>query len=364
MLNMITNLLKLLLIISLLSACNQSIENKQNRRAKSAQLVIAVPVEMLSLSSQQHVSGSLRAIQTVMIFNQESGQIDKLPYFQGDYVKQGEILVYIKNDKIAALLAKSKATHAQTKSDLNRLAKLSKNNLTSQDELSQARTALALAKAQESINQIRLNDTFIKAPFTGVISERLHEPGDIVPLHTHILSLINNTKLNVKIQVSELLLSKLLLNSKVSIKIDALVNSDSITGYISRIYPTIDPITRKGTLEVELDSVPMGAKPGQLCRITIHTPKTERLLLDAAAIQYNDSGKFVFRVNEDNRVVIINVKTGIQINNKIEILSGLEVNNLIVIEGFSNLKSGKKVKVANRSNNLNSKDLNAKKKVN
>jgi len=343
---MITNSLKILLLISLLSACDSSSQNKHGSRHSRAHLVTAQVVEKVAISTEQQVSGSLTAIQSIKIFNQESGQIEKLPYYQGDYVNKGDKLVFIKNDKITALLTKSKASRLQAESNLKRLSGLIKKNLTSQDEISQARTALALTKAEESLNQIRLNDTFIKAPFTGVISERLQEPGDIVPIHTHILSLIDNTRLIVKVQVSELLLSSITVNSKVSIQIDALKKLTAITGFISRIYPTIDPITRKGTLEVELDSIPKGAKPGQLCRVTIHTPAIERLLIDVAAVQYNDAGEYVFRIEKENKLNKLNIKTGQQINNKIEILVGLNEGDLIVTEGFSNLKSGKKVKLA------------------
>jgi len=346
---MITHLLKLLLIISLLSACDQSTQNKHNRRDSRAKLVTALPVEKLSLSTQQHVYGSLTALQLVKIFNQESGQIEKLPYFQGDFVKQSDVLVYIKNDKIRAALTKTKATHLEAEIVLKRLTDLSKNNLTSQDEISQAKTALALAKAEESIIQIRLNDTFIKAPFTGVISDRLYETGDIVPLHSHILSIIDNTKLIVKIQVSELLLPDLKINNNVSVKIDALKNLNTVTGTISRIYPTIDPVTRKGTLEVELDTIPEGAKPGQLCRVVIHTPAIERLLIDVSAIQYDDSGEFVYLINNEQQITKTKVITGIQIDNKIEISDGLKEKDSVVVEGFSGLKNGSKITIANKN---------------
>lgn len=347
--NMITNLFKLILLTCLLSACEESTQNKQVKRDSRAQLVAAVSVERLSLSSEQQLSGSLTAIRTVKIFNQEQGQIEQLPYFQGDNIKQGDILVYINNDKITALLNKSKASRLQAESNLNRLSKLIKRNLTSDDEVSQARTALALIKAEETINQIRLNDTFIKAPFTGVISERLSEVGDIVPIHTHILSIIDNTKLKIKTQISELLIPQLLLNSKVTIKIDAINNVNNITGTISRIYPTIDPLTRKGTIEVKLDKIPEGAKPGQLTRITIHTPATKRLFLDVVAIQYDNSGEFVYRINAKNRIQRIMVQTGIHIKNKIEIINGLNEKDRIVIEGFSNLKNGSNIKIVNNN---------------
>lgn len=344
---MITNLLKLVLIASLLSACSQSTENKHKKRGTRAQLVEAVAVEQVSIASQQHLSGSLTAIQSVKIFNQEPGQIKKLPYFQGDYVKQGQTIVFIKNDKIRAVLDKSKATRKQAETNLSRLSKLTKKNLTSDEELTQARTALALAKAEESINQIRFNDTFIKAPFSGVISKRLSEAGDIVPIHSHILSIIDNTKLIIKVQISELLLPQLLLNSKVTVKIDALNSLNNISGKISRIYPTIDAVTRQGTLEVELSNVPAGAKPGQLSRIIIYSPAKDRLLINATALQYDNSGEYVYRINTENQVTKIKVQSGLRIKNKVEIINGLQEKDLIVVGGFSNLENGKKVKLAN-----------------
>ncbi len=347
MLNMITNLLKFLIIASLLSACSQNTENKHKKRGVRAQLVEAVTTERVSVASQQHVSGSLTAIQSVKIFNQEPGQIEKLPYFQGDYVTQGQIIVFIKNDKIRAILDKSKATRNQAETNLNRLSKLIKKNLTSEEEITQAQTDLALAKAEETINQIRFNDTFIKAPFSGVISERLSEAGDIVQIHSHILTIIDNTKLIIKVQISELLLAQLLLNSKVTVKIDALNSLKNIPGKISRIYPTIDAVTRQGTLEVELSNVPVGAKPGQLSRITIYSPAKDRLLVNATALQYDNSGEYVYRINTENRISKIKVKSGLRIKNKIEIINGLQEKDLIVIGGFSNLEDGKKIKLAN-----------------
>lgn len=347
--NMITTLLKILIITILLAGCSQETETKYKKRGSRVQLVEAVVVKRVSIGSQQHLSGSLIAKQSVKIFNQESGQIEKLPYFQGDNVNQGDTIVFIRNDKIKAVLNKSKATRRQAEINLNRLSKLIKKNLTSDEELSQAQTALALAKAEESINQIRFNDTFIKAPFTGVISERLSQVSDIVPIHSHILSIIDISKLIIKVQISELLLPQLLLNSRVSIEIDALSTLKNITGKISRIYPTIDPLSRQGTLEVELSNVPTGAKPGQLSRIIIYSPAKERLLVDAAALQYDNTGKYVYRIDTENRITKITVKTGLQVNNKIEIIDGLQENDLVVVEGFSNLENGKKIKLANKS---------------
>ncbi len=98
-----------------------------------------------------------------------------------------------------------------------------------------------------------------------MITERLFEPGDVVPLHSHIMTLIDPNSLQVKIRLSEIRIPLKQQGDKVEISIDALGDA-RYHGRISRIYPTIEPKTRKGTVEVVLLPVPAGARAGQLAR--------------------------------------------------------------------------------------------------
>ncbi len=105
-------------------------------------------------------------------------------------------------DLIEAEFDKAKACTRQAKLDLKRLKQLP-SQLASQDQLARAQTALNQAEAESRLQQTRLDYTQIRAPFTGKISARLKEPGDVVPIHSHILTILNPHAIKARIYVSE-----------------------------------------------------------------------------------------------------------------------------------------------------------------
>ena len=184
----------------------------------------------------------------------------------------------------------------------------------------------------------------IKAPFAGVISERWKKPGDVVAAHTHILTLLDPSVLSVELHVSELLLPELQAKDPVKISIDAL-GKQSFTGHVNRIYPVIDPQTRKGTVEVELHPVPQGARPGQLTRVTFTTQKTAGLIVPFASLQRDGQGAFVYRIDDQSIARRIAVRTGLQLGDKLEILEGLLEGDRVVVNGLINMQDGQAVRL-------------------
>ena len=198
------------------------------------------------------------------------------------------------------------------------------------------------ANAEVSLLKTRLSHTQIKAPFSGIISERLRESGDVVPVHSHILTIFDPAEIKIVVPVSELLLSNIKTNDTMRVRIDAL-GEQQYPATVKRIFPTIDPQTRKGMMEVQFASIPEGARPGQLCLVTVDTQTTPRRNVPFAAIRHDSQGEFVYRLTPDNTVKSVRVQTGILLGNQIEILEGLEVDERVVVKGFIGLRDNKKV---------------------
>jgi membrane fusion protein (multidrug efflux system) len=332
----------LLMLLATLAGCG---ENQRANRAPPAPVAVEMTVvERSPLVAHRIVTGSLQAVRLVRIFNQEEGRIVALPFYPGDRVEQaGTLIARIDDRLIQAQLRKARATLAQARLDVKRLRTLVKKRLTSEDELARAETALKLAEAEVSLLETRLDHTRITAPFPGVISERLKEPGDVAPLYTHILTLFDPGRLKVSVSVSELLLTHLQAGDPVGVRIDALGDA-RYPATVQRIYPTVDPRTRKGILEIHLDETPPGARPGQLCRITLDTRTSPRRHIPFAALRHDSQGEFVFRINATNQAEKIRVSSGILFGNQVEILEGLEVGDRVVVKGFLGLRDGAKVK--------------------
>jgi membrane fusion protein (multidrug efflux system) len=177
-----------------------------------------------------------------------------------------------------------------------------------------------------------------------VISSRLKEPGDVVPVNSHILTLIDPSVLSIELHVSELLLADLGIGDSVQIQIDALGNR-LLPGRITRIHPVIDHDTRQGLIEVALQPIPEGARPGQLARITFRIDKTTGLTIPFASLHYDNQGSFVYRIDAQNAARRVSVNTGLQLGDRIEILSGLHENEQVVLSGLLNMTEGRKVRV-------------------
>lgn len=339
-------LLTAILIVSVTVSCSRTDEGDEKKPKKSrtpkSHLVVTETVSIRSIGLSHERSGTLRARQSVRIFNQEEGRITELPFYEGDKVRTGERLVRLEDDLLKAELDKTRATTLLTTGDLRRLQGLAKHKAVSDEELAQARTALNVAKAEQKILEIRLGYALIQAPFSGVISQRLVEPGDVVPRHTHLLSLIDPKSLITEIHISDLLLSQINLGDPVKMRIDGL-GKQTYSGKILRIHPALDPKTRMGVVEMILDPVPERARPGQFCRVTLNTAASQRIMIPFRALQRDNQGEYVYRLDQDNKVNRAEVESGIRVADRVEIIQGIKPAEQIVVKGFLGLREGNQV---------------------
>lgn len=328
----------------LIAACGQQTDAPAQAKKKpvKAHLVQTQVLARESISSSYTRTGSLRARRLARIYNQEEGRILELPWFEGDQVAEDGLLLRLDDALLRAELDKAKANTRQARLDLKRMQNLVERKAASKDELERARTALDVAAAEQRMLQTRLGYMRIRAPFDGLISERLVEPGDVISEHTHVLTLVDPSSLVIEVQVSELLLPQLAVDDPVTLRIDAL-GGKPLSGRILRIHPQLDRNTRQGVVEVLLEPVPGGARAGQFARVTLNSAARERLLIAFSALQRDREGEFVYRLDEQSKVQRIPVRSGLRAADRVEIVEGLEAGDEIVIRGFLGLSPGKQV---------------------
>ena len=336
-------LLATLLLLFFVTACSQEVAEKPKKKSRD-HLVEAVVVERAVLGVQRVRTGTLRARREVEIHNQEEGEIIQLPFFEGDLIKKGDVVVRLDDKLLRSQLARARATRQQAEQDLNRTRNLFKKKLVSDEELNRAETALEVAKADEEVLATRLSYTTIASPISGIVSARLSEPGNIAERYTHILTISDPTSLITEVTLSELLISQLSVNHPAEVSIDAL-GDKTFAGKVSRIFPNLDPVTRRGTVEVELHPVPQGARPGQLCRVKLKTQAADRLMIPFSAVRRDQKGEYVLAIDAESKVQRAAVVGGLRIGEQVEILKGLTDGQQVVTKGFLDLAPGKKVKV-------------------
>jgi len=329
-----------IILTLLLTACTQP--PPPTARKPTVHLVKTTIASPQALSTTAVYTGNIRARRIARIFTQESGRITHIPYYEGDTIKANALLVQIDDTLLKAELNKAIATHKYADINVQRYQKLAKKKIVSADELARAQTELEIALAEKQILQTRISYTKITAPFSGIITARLAEPGDVINTNTHILTMIAPSSLIVDVDISAQLLSQLQLGDTTSVRIDAL-GTKTFKGKISRIHPTIAPQSRLGKIEITLHPLPKGARVGQFCRVTISNPISPRISLPYTALRRDREGEYVFIVDADNKVQRQTVRSGQRFADRIEIIEGIEEGQIVVIKGFLDLQAGKRV---------------------
>ena len=358
--NQVRNVIALSIVLAsaavTLSGCSENAESRpqaskssQEQAGKKREHLVETAIVMLdSLRLTSVYTGSLRSRRTVRIFNQEEGRVTRLPFFEGDRVEQGQLVLELDDALLQAEHAKASSVRREAESNLDRVRRLKQSRMVSEDEYLRAVTAVEVAKSDELMLKTRLGYTRVNAPFTGVVAERLVEPGDVVPRHSHVLTVIDPTALVADLQVSELLIPHLAVGDTVTVRIDALGDVE-FEARVLRIYPEVESRTRQGRVEVGLTSVPQGARPGQFARVTFRVEASERKVLPFSALRRDHEGEFVFRLDDGDRVQRVAVRSGRRLADRVEILEGLQPDVRVVTKGFLGLSEGMEVRPVDAS---------------
>jgi len=325
------------------AGCGNESSGKTAKRPARAHLVELFEVKPGHLSYTASRAGSLRALREVKIVNEEEGRLTEVAVREGDRVAAGDVLARYDDRILRAQLDKAAATRKQAEVDYERNRQMKAKGFVSDDAVSRAMTVVEIARAEERLLAARVANMTLSAPFDGVVSQRLVEPGNATPRHTHLLSVIDPSKLVTDVTVSELVIPHLGVGDPAQVRIDAL--GDALhEGRIVRIHPAIDPSSRTGRVEVQLDPVPAGARAGQFCRVALSTGASERLVVPLSALQRDAQGEYVMVHRKDDTVERRGVASGLRLADRVEVQAGLKPNEHVVVKGFIGLKPGQAVK--------------------
>lgn len=332
-----------LLFAVLLSACTEQSKVEPNQSTGAPKhLVELVEVVRDTVRTNTVYNGSLRARRSVRIFTQEEGRITNLPFYEGDRVNDGQIVLELDDRLLQAQLTKTAVTRRQAESNFERLARLRKQNLISEDEYIRGETGVQIAAAEESVLKTRLSYTAVAAPFAGVVTYRGAEPGDFVERNSHVLTIADPASLVVDLMVSEMVLPHVALGDSVEVQIDALGGA-KFPGRVLRTHPELNARTRQGRVEIELTPIPSGARAGQFARVQFGIEAFDRVVIPFAALRRDRDGEFVYVVDAERMATRMAVRSGRRLADRVEIVAGLDPGQQVVIKGFLGLKAGTKI---------------------
>ncbi|ENU29844.1 efflux RND transporter periplasmic adaptor subunit [Acinetobacter sp. NIPH 1852] len=325
---------------------------------KAALTVTVVQPEQQNWKQTFTANGNVAAWQEVVIGSELSGQrLTKVNANVGDEVKRGQVLAEINSDTIRADLAAAKANYAEAQAVLSdaitnhkRIQQLKNTGAISAQESTQYQTSQATAqarldaaKAQIESHQLRLAQTKVIAPDSGVISARSATVGSLAQTGQELFRLIRDHRLEWRAEVTTTDLYKLKQGMTARI-FSPDPTQPAITGKVRMIAPVIDPQTRYGLVYVDLPTT-QAVRMGMFVKGEFDLGEKSALTIPQTALLLRDGFAYVFILDNDNRVTQQKVTVGRRLGNRVEII-GLAANVKVVSSGTGFLTDGDLVHVA------------------
>lgn len=299
-------------------------------------------------------TGQLIAKAEATVAAQVAGLVTEILAREGVAVTANEALLVIdperrqlEVDRSEAQLAEARAELSVASRNFGRTKRLSKGNVASEARLdedrtreSMARSALTGAKARLGLARRALEDATVRAPFAGMIARRHVSVGEYLSVGSALFDLVALDPIEVEFTLAEIDSSKVGLGFPVEISL-APYPDEVFMATVSMISPTIDPRTRTLRVKAELPNPNGRIRPGLFARVDLGV--SERLgaiVVPADAVVQRADGSVVFRVGEAGRVERVRVDTRAHGDGWIEIRSGLQPNEQVVVRGQSRLDDG------------------------
>jgi multidrug efflux pump subunit AcrA (membrane-fusion protein) len=252
-------------------------------------------------------------------------------------------------DEANARLASSKARMEQIQANIQQ-ARSAVQRARSQMEQAQSNIKQARAgvdQAQANLEQSTANLDYgkVKAPFNGVITKKqAHEgamAGAMAGFGQPIVTVETVENLEFKVSVPESLLGTIAVGERMPVQIDAL--GRNVSGKVTQIVPSADPKSRNFTVKMALDQDKQ-VIPGMFGRLTLSTKEKAGLMIPESAVIERFGITGVYRV-VDNKAQFTTVTPGSQKGEQVQIHSGLEVGDTIILNPSKQVKDGVKVAI-------------------
>lgn len=328
-------------------------EGGSARTAQSAEAsaVRVEPVVRAAMSDLYATSATLRAQRSATITARTRGRVRALLVEEGDRVRADQVVARLEDDEQKIAFERSTAELATLERELGRLERLFEGKLVSETEFEKVRRDAETARHGAALAELELSRTEIRAPFDGVVVERLLDVGATVADGTAVFEIADLDPLEADVSVPERHVARLGAGQRVRLFADA--TAQSLEASVLRIAPAVDPET--GTVKVTLAvDAKSGLRPGAFVRVEIVSDTRADALVVARRALVAEGSRFrLFRVNDSEKGTVaeeIAVRPGYEERDRVEIrevLGGkaLAENDRVVVLGAPALSDGAAVAI-------------------
>src|SRR6266568_5541375 len=298
--------------------------------------------------------GEIKPYQQATLYAKVAGYLKTISVDKGEQVKEGALLAEIEVPELLAERARYRAEVEVAAIDYKRLSESQQKvpDLVVPQTVDDARGKLDVAKANLERTETLLNYARITAPFSGIITKRMVDPGAFIPAATSgstaqnaaIVTLTDLNRVRLQVAVPELESSLVAADQPVRLSVDGLPGRN-FDGKITRFSYSLDDQNKTMLAESELPNPKFELRPGMYAIVKIGIERKEdALLVPVDALFVEKSGPSLFTI-ADNKAKKTPVKTGFNDGTNAEILSGIKPDQSVILIGKKTLADGQPVQV-------------------
>jgi len=291
--------------------------------------------------------GTAMANESVEITSKTSNTITAIRFKDGDRVQAGAVLVEFDRAQAAAATAEAEANLAESRNQYARGRDLSVTQALSKAQLDQLETAVKTGEARLAAARARLADTVIRAPFSGRTGFRRVSIGGLVNPGSVITTLDDSSIIKLEFTLPQNYLKDLSINLPIEATAEGL-GDRVFSGKISAIGSRIDPVSRSIAVRAEIPNADGELKPGLFMKVRLRTAAVPTIMIPEEALVPEQGKTFVFIVDGE-QAKRLEVTTGGREPGSVAILSGLNGDETLIVEGMQRIRDGAPVRARARS---------------
>ena len=319
---------------------------------EAAQAAAPVPVEVATpfradIYATYNATATISSDADAPVVARIAGEIVELLVEEGDTVAEGQVLARLDGERLRLEMLAAKANLKQAQTEYERNVDLHSRGLISASMFDNLQYDLEALEATYELTRLNYEYAKIRAPISGIVASREVKPGQHMAVNDVAFRITDTSELIAYLQIPQSELPKFAAGHIAGIEVASMPGVDH-PATIVRISPTID--TRNGTFRATavIDNAAGDLAPGMFGRFTIaYEQHKDALVIPIAAVLDEDNETTVYVVNDDE-VARRAIETGIESGGRVEILGGLDEEDVVVVVGHSGLRDGSKVLASNK----------------
>ncbi len=313
-------------IVRALSARKAQQAALAEQTARSAQTVVELTAadlltaRTLELTRGLPVSGTLRAVNSAFVKARVPGELQGLNLREGDAVRAGQVIARIDPSEYEARLRQAELQADAAKAQIDITQRQYDNNKalvnqgfisrtaldTSQASLNGARASYEAAVAAADVARKSLNDSVLKAPMSGLVSQRLAQPGERVAIDARIIEIVDLSRMEIEAALSAADSVGGRVGQQAMLQVEGY--TEPVPARVARINPSTQAGSRSVLVYLQLKPLP-GLRQGLFVQGTLGTEKMQALAVPLAALRTDKPAPYV-QVVEGEQVRHVSVTPG------------------------------------------------------